>query len=185
MLEHHFVFTLISPNMIVTLAICFVWSCFWRMTLADFRILETGFLANTSTVALSANCVGALESSVACDQYLQDNAYNDAYGPLDTTLQDSFCTTDCKSTLVSYRSKVISACAHDPEPYPGTPAQYFVDVVWAQYNLTCLKDPSSGQYCNSMYAWSPQSSSEASKDSFAVADLFPRLLYQSFSIHTG
>lgn len=125
MLEHHFVFTLISPNMIVTLAICFVWSCFWRMTLADFRILETGFLANTSTVALSANCVGALESSVACDQYLQDNAYNDAYGPLDTTLQDSFCTTDCKSTsgFISFKSHL--GVRPRPGAVPGNASSVF------------------------------------------------------------
>lgn len=125
-------------------------SVFVGTAVADFPVLEPGLIANSSTVSLSTACVNALQSPVACDQYLQDNAYIDSYGPLNDSLLDTFCTAGCSSSLISYRKNVISACAKDPQPFAGIPAQYFVDVIWAQYNFTCLKNPSTGQYCISM-----------------------------------
>lgn len=131
------------------LAILLLSSVLLRTAIADFAVLEPGLLANTSTVTLSTACTNALQSSVACDQWLQDNAYIDAYSPLNASLLDTFCTAGCSASLISYRKNVVSACAKDPQPYNGIPAQYFVDVIWAQYNFTCLKDPGTGQYCNS------------------------------------
>lgn len=125
-----------------------------RVIRADFQLLQTGFLANESSVELSTGCVSALESSVACDQWLQANAYDDYYGPLNDTVLDSLCTAGCKSSLASYRSNVVSSCQSDPQPFEGFPAQYFVDVVLASYNFTCFKAPDSGQYCNSAYSQS-------------------------------
>lgn len=136
--------------MMAPLAFFLLSSVILRAAIADFAVLEPGFLANSSTVTLSTACVNALQSSVACDQYLQDNAYIDTYGPLNASVLDTFCTAGCSTSLISYRKNVVSACASDPQPYAGIPAQYFVDVIWAQYNFTCLKDPGTGQYCNSM-----------------------------------
>lgn len=132
------------------LAILLLSSVLISTAVADFAVLEPGLIANSSQVTLSTACVNALQSSVACDQYLQDNAYIDSYGPLNASLLDTFCTAGCSSSLISYRKNVVSACAKDPQPFTGIPAQYFVDVIWAQYNFTCLKDPGTGQYCNSM-----------------------------------
>lgn len=126
-----------------------LFSVLLRTVIADFAVLEPGLLANSSTATISTACANALQSSVACDQYLQDNAYIDTYGPLNDSLLDTFCTAGCSSSLISYRKNVVSACAKDPQPYAGIPAQYFVDVIWAQYNFTCLKDPGTGKYCNS------------------------------------
>lgn len=42
--------------------------------LAEFQVLQTGLLANESSVFLSDGCTAALESSISCDQWLQDNA---------------------------------------------------------------------------------------------------------------
>ena len=120
-----------------------------RLIRADFQVLQSGFLANESSVELSTGCVSALESSVTCDQWLQANAYDDYYGPLNDTVLDSLCTAGCKSSLASYRSNVVSSCQSDPQPFQGFPAQYFVDVVIASYNFTCFKAADSGQYCNS------------------------------------
>lgn len=133
------------------LSILLLSSVLIRTVIADFAVLEPGFIANSSAVTLSTACVNALQSSVTCDQYLQDNAYVDTYGPLNASLLDTFCTTGCSSSLISYRKNVVSACAKDPQPFTGIPAQYFVDVIWAQYNFTCLKDPGTGQYCNSYF----------------------------------
>lgn len=146
--ECHLAFNIIG--MMGPLAVVLLSSILLRSAIADFAVLEPGLIANSSTVTLSTACVNALQSSVACDQYLQDNAYIDAYGPLNASLLDTFCTTGCSSSLISYRKNVVSACAKDPQPYSGIPAQYFVDVIWAQYNFICLKDPGTGQYCNSM-----------------------------------
>ena len=33
------------------------------------------------------------------------------------------------------------------QPFDGLPATYFGDVAYATYNLTCLKDTTSGDYC--------------------------------------
>ena len=116
---------------------------------ADFPVLETGLLANESSVFLSDGCTSALESSISCDQWLQDNANEDGYSPLNDTALDMLCAPACEPSIISYRSKVISACQNDPQPFDGLPAEYFIDVIWASYNLTCLKDPVSGNYCNS------------------------------------
>ena len=115
---------------------------------ADFQVLETGFLANESSVFISDGCVSAMESSVSCNQWIQANAYDDWYGPLNDTVLDSLCTPQCKPSIKSYRSRVTAACQNDPQPFDGLPPEYFIDVVWASYNLTCLKDPKSGDYCN-------------------------------------
>ena len=120
-----------------------------RVIRADFQVLQTGFLANESSVELSTGCVSALESSVICDQWLQANAYDDYYGPMNDTVLDSLCTVGCKSSLAAYRSNVVSSCQSDPQPFQGLPAQYFVDLVIASYNFTCFKAPGSGRYCNS------------------------------------
>lgn len=145
------------------LAILLLSSVLISTAVADFAVLEPGLIANSSKVTLSTACVNALQSSVACDQYLQDNAYIDSYGPLNASLLDTFCTAGCSSSLISYRKNVVSACANDPQPFTGIPAQYFVDVIWAQYNFTCLKDPGTGQYCNSMC---PNSNSHIRKSCF-------------------
>lgn len=77
---------------------------------------------------------------------------------MNDTVLDALCAPACEQSILSYRSKVISACKNDPQPFDGLPAQYFIDVIWASYNLTCLKDPKSGSYCNSrvVSALSPQ-----------------------------
>ena len=120
-----------------------------RVIRADFQVLQTGFLANESSVELSTGCVSALESSVTYDQWLQANAYDDYYGPMNDTVLDSLCPAGCKSSLASYRSSVVSSCQADRQPFQGLLAQYFVDLVIASYNFTCFKAPDLGQYCNS------------------------------------
>lgn len=116
--------------------------------LADFQVLPTGLLANESSVSLSDGCTAALESSISCNQWLQDNASDDSYSFLNDTALDTLCAPSCEPSIRSYRSKVVSACQKDPEPFDGLPAVYFIDVIWASYNLTCLKNPESGDYCN-------------------------------------
>ncbi|TFK69174.1 hypothetical protein BDN72DRAFT_840792 [Pluteus cervinus] len=44
------------------------------------------------------------------------------------------------------------ACASDPQPFTGIPATYFGDVVHSAYDLFCMKDNSTGQYCTDYFA---------------------------------
>ena len=47
---------------------------------------------------------------------------------------------------------MTASCAKDPLPWVGVPANYYGDLIWAQYNLTCVKDPKTNQWCNGLYA---------------------------------
>lgn len=62
-------------------------------------------------------------------------------------MQDALCDPRCGVSLANYHSDVSSACASDVQPFDGLPATYFGDVAAATYNLTCLTDSSTGEYC--------------------------------------
>lgn len=89
-----------------------------------------------------------MQATVSCDQYLQISAGVDTYSFLDTSFLDQLCSSDCGQSLETYHAQVTSACASDPAPWPGTPAQVYGDQIWAKYNSTCLKDEA-GCYCQS------------------------------------
>lgn len=117
--------------------------------LATFAVVDPGTVANSSAslgVTLAAACVDAIEADVSCDPYLQLQADADVYGE-DNTTQAYVCTTACGSTLSSYIANVESSCAGEPLPWDGMPHAYFGKVLQATYNMTCLQNPSTGQYC--------------------------------------
>ena len=116
-------------------------------TLADFSLFPNDTIS--SSVNLSTQCTNALTSSVACDPYLLQLSQSDYYGSLgDDSLQSSLCITSCGTSLVSYHTSVISSCANDAQPWLGIPAQTYGDLLWSTYNLTCLKDTGTGEWCN-------------------------------------
>jgi hypothetical protein len=98
---------------------------------------------------LSAACLKAMNASIAaCDPYIFQIAAADNYYTLDNaTIQQSICNPRCGTELSQHRSSVATACAPDPMPWESVPATYLPDFVWAYYNATCLKDPSTGQWC--------------------------------------
>lgn len=117
--------------------------------MGTFAVVEPGTVANSSAnlgVTLGAACVDAIEGDVSCDPYLQLQADADVYGE-DNTTQAYVCTTDCGSTLSSYISNVESSCSGEALPWEGMPHAYFGKVLQATYNMTCLQDASTGQYC--------------------------------------
>ena len=83
-------------------------------------------VTNTST------CGVALQGAIACDASFQsgvDNYFNSTYTP-------TVCTSGCLSSLMSYRSKVASACPSvvlegDDITYPAT---FPADLVLFSYN---------------------------------------------------
>lgn len=97
---------------------------------------------------VSSSCAAAIMDVVQCEGYLLTLITDDYYGPFgNQTLQDQLCDPACGISLAQYQSTVASACALDPQPYQGLPATYFGDVAYATYNLTCLQDTASSQYC--------------------------------------
>ncbi|KAK7958033.1 hypothetical protein PG988_012881 [Apiospora saccharicola] len=114
--------------------------------LGSFSVVEPGTVANSSTTALAPSCVSAIESEVKCDAYLQAQANTDLYGA-DNVTQATVCTEACSSSLGSYISNVDSSCAGQPLPWDDMPHAYFGKVLQATYNMSCLQDPATGQYC--------------------------------------
>lgn len=99
-----------------------------------------------STVDLTQGCTSASTATIACEPYIQRLA-TDYYGSLgNATLQNTICAAGCGSSLASYHARVAAACASAPQPWPGIPV-WAGDVLWATYNRTFLKDPSTGRYC--------------------------------------
>jgi len=112
---------------------------------AQFQLFPNG---TQSTVNLSQGCVTALNATITCDPYIQQLVATDYYGSLgNATLQDSICAAACGTSLASYHANVAAACSSEPQPWPGVPAVWAGEVIWATYNRTCLKDPATGQYC--------------------------------------
>lgn len=121
----------------------------YQLVEAQFHLFPNG---THSTASLSQDCIAALNATITCDRYIQVIVSNDYYGSLgDITLQDSVCAAECGTSLASYHHSVALACTNSPQPWPGVPAIWTGDVIWATYNRTCLKDPATGVYCVGMF----------------------------------
>ena len=128
----------------------FVWtgSLLYQLVVAQFQLFPNG---TQSTANLSQGCITALNDTINCDPYIQYLVSNDYYGSLgNATLQNSVCAAGCGESLASYHANIALACTNDPQPWPGIPASWTGDVIWATYNRTCLKDPATGAYCVGM-----------------------------------
>jgi hypothetical protein len=117
---------------------------------AELTIFETGLIANSTNVALSDQCVSAMEKVLACDPTLRLMVSAESFSFLPVSILDTLCSTDCSNSLTSYHDSVVKSCANDPEPWQGTPAAHYGDQIWAQFNLTCFRD-SQNNYCQSPY----------------------------------
>lgn len=115
---------------------------------AQFYILEPGYTANTTTATISTTCINAMESQVDCNEWFQSNAMIDVQGTLNSTVLATLCTTACGASLASYGRNVITSCAGEPQPFPGLPATYYGDITSASFNITCLTDTATGEYCS-------------------------------------
>lgn len=99
-----------------------------------------------SPVDLDAGCISAINDTVDCDSSIISFAFQDFYGSMNMTVQDSICAASCGSALSTYRANVLSTCGSTAQMDTGYPVTYVGDLVWAYYNLTCLTD-STGAYC--------------------------------------
>ncbi|KAL3473173.1 pectate lyase superfamily protein-domain-containing protein [Aspergillus californicus] len=103
-------------------------------------------------VDLPATCVQALYQTVYCDSAIwemRDAGYHGALG--DEELTDSVCDAGCQRSLAQVHTGIVTRC-EESEISPGLPATSVVERLWWAYNDTCLKDVTTGQYCNDIIA---------------------------------
>ncbi|PPQ88791.1 hypothetical protein CVT25_010476 [Psilocybe cyanescens] len=131
--------------MLTRLAYSLAFSWGFPYAQAQFNLFVNG---TQSTTDISQGCITALNATINCDPYVQQLVSADYYGSLNNaTLQNSVCAALCGTSLKSYHNAVATACTSDPQPWDGVPAVWAGDVIWATYNQTCLKDPTTGAYC--------------------------------------
>ena len=97
---------------------------------------------------VSEACLTALNSTLTCASQFTSYPSSDYQGPFTSTELDGFCSSDCTSSLAQYRSSVSSNCKDD-QPFNDIPTTFLGDRMDAYQNRTCMKDKSSGEYCNS------------------------------------
>ncbi|KAI5455805.1 LysM domain protein [Mariannaea sp. PMI_226] len=98
---------------------------------------------------LSDSCQSVLQQSIACDTYVASFKAKEYHGSLNNTaLTNSVCAASCGIALTTARRRIAGACASTPELFPGYPILSIIDTVITGWNETCLKDKTSGKYCN-------------------------------------
>lgn len=98
---------------------------------------------------LDSTCLQVLKQSINCEETVADLGRREYHGSLgDVKLTDAVCAASCKTALTTARRRIAGACVKTPELLPGMTILSYVDSFMAGWNETCLKDETSGKYCN-------------------------------------
>ncbi|KAI0296451.1 hypothetical protein BC826DRAFT_1005164 [Russula brevipes] len=126
---------------------------------ASFQLfLEDGSLP--VGVTNSSACGKALQTSIACDSSLQQASQT----YFDANHSTVVCTSDCFTSLASYRARVATACSDatiqgEDIVYPST---VVADMLLFSYNATCLKDGATGAWCGPQFStWANESTADS------------------------
>lgn len=113
---------------------------------SGFALFQEGSL---DELDISSACADALYQSVYCDDVLW-NMRNEGSHIFsgDTELMNSICDIGCGRSLAQVHNSIQSLCQSTPELLPGYPTIASVDRLWWAYNDTCMKDTTTGKYCN-------------------------------------
>lgn len=127
-------------------SVCVVLSFLVGASLANLQLFPDGLVPEN---IVSNVCKAAIISTVTtCPSTYVLYPVREFGGPFEnTTSQEAFCSAGCTSALAKYRTAVTSACAKDPQPWQGIPADFSGDRMAAYQKRMCLKDPSNGEYC--------------------------------------
>ncbi|KAJ6133781.1 hypothetical protein N7523_000103 [Penicillium sp. IBT 18751x] len=105
-----------------------------------------------ASISASEACVNAMASNVSCYTGLSQ-AVTETTAWSASALSE-ICTTECSSALSSYISSVNEACGASTQYNVSGTLQAASDrgkeMQW-RYETTCLTDPSSGTYCNTLF----------------------------------
>lgn len=104
---------------------------------------------------LTTVCQTAMKQRIKCHEMLEAWQQPEMRGSLDSkNLTDAVCDTGCGRSLQSYYDGVVSACqgqnftVNSAVTFPARAGA----TIWTGYNETCLKDPDTDVYCNSMFS---------------------------------
>ncbi|KAE8550127.1 hypothetical protein TMatcc_001204 [Talaromyces marneffei ATCC 18224] len=95
---------------------------------------------------VTTTCQTALARTIRCPTYLtmyMSPRVGQSTG--NSTFTDLMCSSTCDSSLQSWYDDVSSSCANQTLDYADP--TLLGGYTWQGYNETCLKDPSSGEYC--------------------------------------
>ena len=110
----------------------------WTPGMLEFLHLE---------MILPPTCISALTEVIRCDPLTKEFMIPKMRGsPGDKNKTDSVCDAGCGQDLKKYFDGVTIACA-GYQISDALPAMRG-GRIWAGYNETCLKNPTTGQYCN-------------------------------------
>lgn len=117
---------------------------------ADTLYIHTS--ASLASISASEACINAMTSNVSCYAGLSQ-AVTQTTGWSASALSQ-ICTSGCSSALSSYVSSVDAACGADSQYNISGTLQSASDqgkeMQW-RYDTTCLTDPTSGTYCNTLF----------------------------------
>ncbi|CAE6451743.1 unnamed protein product [Rhizoctonia solani] len=130
----------------------------------------------TSTTA----CGKALNATIACEQSI---AAASSGALLPAAMLTTLCVSTCYTSLKTYRSSVLTACGNSTviQGNDATfPITYVADNLLYTYNSTCLKDASSGAWCNTILngSW-PGTSADTSIETLDASTLCSSCSIQS------
>ncbi|GJC87795.1 hypothetical protein ColLi_10633 [Colletotrichum liriopes] len=110
------------------------------------------------TLNLSGLCFEALNTTVECSDRLAKHVAWDAssVGLLDQDGLADVCEDTCRQSLVDLRTRILGSCDSNTDTiqynYLSFPATYIVDRYLYFYDVSCYKDSSSGNFCDTVVA---------------------------------
>ncbi|RAK99303.1 uncharacterized protein BO80DRAFT_456619 [Aspergillus ibericus CBS 121593] len=115
----------------------------------SFDLDRSGYPHPTDHVRdiFTSTCKTALSQNIPCHPYLQMKFENPGIGQYidNSTLADDICDEGCGESLKSWMDNVSHSCFN--QTIDDTDPTAAGGYIYAGYNLTCLKDPSTQKYC--------------------------------------
>lgn len=103
---------------------------------------------------VGATCLGVLKQTINCEEAVADLGQRQYHGSLESiTVTDTVCVASCKTALTTARERMEEACTETPDVFPRMTILSFIDSIISGWDETCLKDKTSGEYCNSTHAF--------------------------------
>lgn len=120
---------------------------FWLLGLGEALVYFNSSASLPSNV--SADCLNTLASDIACDASIRRLRPSVYYPQI---VLQGLCTETCNTALNTWQEAITTSC--DGQTYDSlTGAGYIpINIIPQQlryaFNLSCLTDASSGQFCN-------------------------------------
>lgn len=118
-----------------------------------FRLVDNGLPGFSD---LGSTCQQVLQQVIKCEEYVANLGLKEYHGLVpDGVLADEVCKVTCEISLTTARRRILGACSSTPELAPGYSLLALVDSIIYGWNETCLRDKSTGNYCNGEYKAAP------------------------------